>query len=46
VKDHRYVAGLNRWRDRFIHTSTGVATTSHLRVNCRPEVTILDLIAT
>lgn len=43
VKDKRYVAGLNAFGKRHIYTSRGVGNLYGLRVNCRPEVTILEL---
>jgi predicted MPP superfamily phosphohydrolase len=45
VADHRYLSGLKRWRDRWIHVSTGVGSAGGIRLNCRPEVTALDLLA-
>jgi predicted MPP superfamily phosphohydrolase len=43
VRDKRYVAGLNPWRDRWIHTTKGVGNLHGLRLNCRPEVSLLHL---
>lgn len=43
VRDHRYVAGLNRWRDRSIYTTRGVGNLHGVRFNCRPEVSLLTL---
>ncbi|MFM8470189.1 MAG: phosphodiesterase YaeI [Limisphaerales bacterium] len=43
VRDHRYVAGLNRWRDRWIFTTRGVGNLHGVRFNCRPEVSLLTL---
>ena len=43
VRDHRYVAGLNRWRDRWIYTTRGVGNLHGVRFNCRPEVRLLTL---
>lgn len=42
VRDHRYVSGLNRWRDRFIHTTPGVGNLHGMRLNCPPEVSVID----
>ena len=44
VRDHRFVRGLNPWKDRFIHTSCGVGNVLGLRFNCRPEVNVLRLV--
>jgi len=43
VRDHRYVAGLNRWRDRWIYTTRGVGNLHGVRFNCRPEVSLLTV---
>jgi uncharacterized protein len=43
VLDHRYVSGLNRWKDRWIHTTKGVGNLHGMRLNCRPEVSVLTL---
>ena len=43
VRDHLYVAGLNRWRDRWIFTTRGVGNLHGVRFNCRPEVSLLHL---
>lgn len=42
VRDHRYVAGLNPWEDRWIYTNRGIGSISGIRVNCRPEVTVFN----
>lgn len=44
VEDHRYVRGLNPWQGRLIHTSGGVGNVLGVRLNCRPEVNILNLV--
>ena len=44
VQDRRFVAGLYRWKDRWLHITKGVGSTMHLRFNCRPEVSLLTLI--
>jgi predicted MPP superfamily phosphohydrolase len=43
VRDHAYVAGLLPWRDRLIHVSTGVGSTTGGRFNCPPEVNLIEL---
>ena len=43
IRDHRYVAGLNRWNDRLIYTSKGVGNLYGMRINCRTEVSLLKL---
>lgn len=44
VKDKRFVSGLNAWGNRLVHTTQGIATTANFRFNCRPEVTLLNVI--
>lgn len=44
VTDRRYVEGLKPWRDRLIHVTRGIGSVPPIRFNCRPEVSILDLI--
>ena len=43
VRDKRYVAGLKPWNGRQIYVTRGVGSIDGVRVNCRPEVTLLDL---
>ena len=43
VRDHRYVHGLNVWKNRLIYTTRGVGNLHGLRFNCRPEVSVLTL---
>ena len=43
VKDRRFIAGLNPWHGRLIHTSRGVGSIRGVREFCAPEVTILEI---
>ncbi|HEY4302166.1 MAG TPA: phosphodiesterase YaeI [Candidatus Didemnitutus sp.] len=43
VQDKRFIAGLYRWNDRWLHVSRGVGNLHGIRFNCRPEVTLLEL---
>ncbi len=43
VADRRFVAGLYRWEDRWLHVSKGVGNWYGLRFNCRPDVSLLTL---
>jgi uncharacterized protein len=45
VRDKRFIAGLKRWNGRQVYITRGVGNIHGVRVNCRPEVTILDLTA-
>jgi predicted MPP superfamily phosphohydrolase len=43
VRDKRYIAGLYRWNNRWLHITKGVGNVYGLRFNCRPEVSLLTL---
>ncbi len=43
VSDKRFIAGLKRWDGRQVYVSRGVGSLAHVRFNCRPEVSILDI---
>ena len=43
VRDHRYIEGLLPWGTRWLHISRGVGSLYGLRINCPPEVTLLEL---
>ena len=43
VRDKRFVAGLHRWNDRWIHITRGIGNVYGLRINCPPEVSLLTL---
>jgi predicted MPP superfamily phosphohydrolase len=45
VRDKRFIAGLKQWKGRQVYITRGVGSIDGVRVNCRPEVTILDLVA-
>lgn len=44
VKDKRYVAGLHTFGRRLIYTTRGVGSLYGMRLNCRPEITLLELV--
>src|SRR5262249_19925526 len=44
VMDREYIAGLKRWRNRWIHVSRGVGNAFGVRFNCRPELTRIHLV--
>lgn len=44
VKDRRFVAGLVPFAGRWVHVNRGVGTLFGVRINCRPEVSVLDLV--
>lgn len=43
VQDKRYVAGLYRWENRWLHVSCGVGNLHGFRYNCRPEFSLLTI---
>ncbi len=43
VTDKRYVEGLHRWENRWLHITRGVGNLHGIRINCRPEISVLDL---
>lgn len=44
VEDKRFVAGLHRWQDRWIHVSEGVGNVYGMRFNCPPTISLLTLV--
>lgn len=44
VKDKRFVQGLHRWHERWIYITKGVGNLYGVRINCRPEVSLLTLV--
>jgi len=43
VRDKRFVAGLYRWRERWLFITRGVGNLHGVRFNCRPEISVLEL---
>ena len=43
VHDMRFVEGLHRWNERWIHITKGIGNLYGLRINCPPEVSFLTL---
>ncbi len=43
VRDKRFIAGLKPWNGRQVYVTRGVGNIDGVRVNCRPEVTLLDI---
>jgi len=43
VRDKRYVRGLHRWEDRWLHVTAGIGALHSMRFNCRPEISVLTL---
>lgn len=43
VQDRRFVSGLHAWEDRWIYITHGVGNIAGIRLNCRPQVSVVDL---
>ncbi|MCB0286269.1 MAG: phosphodiesterase, partial [Calditrichaeota bacterium] len=46
VRDKRFVEGLHRWENRWLHITRGIGNVRGIRINCRPEISHLSLIPT
>lgn len=44
IRDRRFTAGLNQWNDKLVYTTRGVGSLYGARFNCRPEISILDIV--
>ena len=44
VRDRRFVQGLHRWQDRWLHITKGIGNLRGMRLNCRPEISLLTLV--
>lgn len=43
VRDKRFVKGLHNWEGRWIHITKGIGNLLGLRLNCRPEISLVTL---
>jgi len=43
IRDRRFIQGLRPWKGRYVHVTRGVGSILGIRLNCRPEVSILNL---
>lgn len=43
VADDRFIEGLHSWGGRLLHISRGIGSLHGIRINCPPEVTLLDV---
>jgi predicted MPP superfamily phosphohydrolase len=43
VRDKRFVSGLHRWNERWIHVTKGIGNVYGMRINCPPEISFLTL---
>lgn len=44
VQDKRFISGLHSWAGRQVYVTRGVGNLAGVRMFCRPEVTVLDLV--
>jgi predicted MPP superfamily phosphohydrolase len=44
IRDRRFVEGLHAWNGRQVHVTRGVGAILQSRFNCRPELSVLDLV--
>lgn len=44
VTDPRFVEGLHRWDQRWIHITRGVGNVYGFRFNCRPEISLVTMV--
>ena len=44
VRDSRYISGRYDWNGRQLYVTRGVGSIHGLRFNCRPEVSVLELV--
>ena len=45
IRDKRFVRGLHRWRNHWLHITKGVGSMWNMRLNCFPEISIVELTA-
>jgi predicted MPP superfamily phosphohydrolase len=44
IRDRRFLEGLHQWNGRQIHVTRGVGAILRTRLNCPPELSVLDLL--
>lgn len=44
VVDKRFIEGLKQWDDRWIHVTRGIGNVHGIRINCPPQISLLELI--
>jgi len=45
AKDKNFILGLHRWQDRYIYISSGVGNLHGMRLNSRPQIGIIKIVA-
>ncbi|OGV55646.1 MAG: hypothetical protein A2X49_02600 [Lentisphaerae bacterium GWF2_52_8] len=43
IKDHAFASGLIKWEGRWINVTNGVGNLHGLRLNCRPQINVIEL---
>lgn len=43
VRDKRYVRGLHSWKNHWLHITKGVGSLRNMRLNCFPEISVVEL---
>ncbi len=43
VRDKRYVRGLHKWKNHWLHITKGVGSLRNMRLNCFPEISVVEL---
>jgi uncharacterized protein len=46
VVDKRFVRGLHHWNNHWLHITKGVGSIWNLRLNCHPEISLIELTST
>lgn len=44
VSDKRFIRGLHRWDNRWLHITKGIGSIWKMRLNCFPEISVIDLV--
>ena len=45
VRDKRFVRGLHPWKNHWLHITKGVGSLRKMRLNCFPEISVVELVA-
>jgi uncharacterized protein len=45
VRDKRFVRGLHQWKNHWLHITKGVGSLRKMRLNCFPEISVVELVA-
>jgi len=45
VRDKRFVRGLHQWKNHWLHITKGIGSMKNMRLNCFPEISVLELSA-